>query len=77
MSIHTWEGDYASPPWQLQITINGDANHYGTFGAASKSLLYVDSLLICFEYCVMLAVDSLCVKASQATKLSIGSGMSD
>lgn len=56
MSIHTWEGDYMSPPRQLQITINGDANHQSTFGAASKSLLYVGSLLICFEYwaCLLL-----------------------
>lgn len=77
MSIHTWEGDYTSPPRQLQITINGDANHQSRFGAASKSLLYVGSLLICFEYCTMLAPDSQCVKASRATKLSIGSGMSD
>lgn len=27
VSIHTWEGDYTSPPRQPQITINGDANH--------------------------------------------------
>lgn len=27
MSIHTWKGDYMSPPRQLQITINGNANH--------------------------------------------------
>lgn len=77
MSIHTWEGDYTSPPRQLQITINGDANHQSTFGAASISPLYVGSLLICFEHCAILAYDKLCVKASLATKLSIGGGVSD
>lgn len=30
----------------------------------AKSLLYVGSLLICFEYCATLAPGSLCVRAS-------------